>query len=533
MDIELFKRCLVLTLFPVLALLGDGGREQMEHSETQENTGPYYTLPKSYNPLDVPWISEPLGARELVLRYKQAGDMELVVEAWPWIRILCAPTLYPSWDQLPDEMKLGSVHQQHGCWRVLSSRNINDIEQVREYVQTKLNEAEVLWGKWTPSYGRYITSLGLDGEDLPDPSPKRGTEKSQDMLITWLEEQIKQQNPARQPDWMAGETVGPFTPSWGNEEPSFSWKQMAEYNVVGYEHAVFVMNEVARKRGLAGLRLPVGWAQDPNGWIQAVKRIDSMADLIEQRSRMGKGGFGLWGEVFFDWRSPAAAELAALTVRYEDFYLIQAQEESMAHEWFHAFQHWLSRNNLAEHHAVLFDDISTIQYNQRQTKEILSQSHTVLSQNRVAMAWLDALAGHGWESVWQYREHKPIPGEGMSVYWYAQAAWTVAPQMEPGENHWIARRRLLEKTLVDLGWSGVGLVGPGYYTQPNEITAAAFQGDINLLAKKEGWALDIMPKNLISSPLPVESKTMRTSFGKMFINIEKERILRKQQDQQG
>src|SRR5690606_24047050 len=132
-----------------------------------------YTLPTQYNPIDTPWLTEVVDASSLVQQYNSHGNVGLVVDAWPWISALCAPTIYPTWNELPDEIKLGSIDQQHLCWETLKARNIKDIEAVGELTEKKLRLAGEIWGERTSSYGRYVTALGLIDNELPETNTTR------------------------------------------------------------------------------------------------------------------------------------------------------------------------------------------------------------------------------------------------------------------------------------------------------------------------------------------------------------------------
>lgn len=485
----------------------------------EENTvKPPYELPGYYDPRDTPWISG-FDAQSIAEHYARKGDTSFVTIAWPWLNTFCAPTFYPRWEALPDEIKLASVDRQKLCNMVVAASTTRDLQQMREQARKNIQFAHDIWGKGSVEHGKYLMTLGLTHEELPFVAKEGAYQiNTPQAAMLWLSRRMSRLNYSSPSIWMTGKTVGPYTPvsRWTQ-----SWQISSTEGVSTEQEAIDTLNNMAAKRGLLGLRLPLGWASTPTGWIEAARRIDRVAGLIEKRSRMTNGGFGLWGKTLFDWRSPEKSELQALTIRYGDFFLVQAQQGSMAHEWFHTFQHWSRANGYAHHHDQLMEDIAKIRYTKAQIRTIFEQSHKVLAKHNAAKAWVQTLYGQDSENIWQYQPNNPDLAR--DKYWYAQAAWTLSPRLDPGENHWIARRRTLEETMKSSGWKGAGVVQPGYYTLSYELTASAFQGDINLLMRNDGLIENALPDNLISVPLPVESIAMVKPFSRLFAEIKKQR----------
>lgn len=518
--------CIQNALLAAALLFGLGGSavrhdNQPQYPDTDSNSGVGYELPQFYDAMATPWLTN-FDAASIVKHYTNAGHSGLVVHAWPWLNMFCAPTLYPRWETLSDEIKLASVDRQELCNEALEATTVSDFATLRIKAQAKMEFARSIWGQGSPENGKYMLVLGGTFEELPPKVVDHGVADTPEAAVLWLSRQMNRRNSNSPSMWSSGRTVGPFTPvsTWKS-----AWQPTALDGDIDEQQAVDIINKMAAKRGLLGLRLPLGWASTPAQWVEAARRIDRVAGLIEKRSRTQGGGFGMWGNTLLDWRIPEKTELQALTVRYGNFSMIQAQQESIAHEWFHTFQYWLQANGLDWVHNKLLDDISTMRYTKAQVRTIFAQSHKVLDKNQAARAWVQALNGQQdiWQPAWLDES------QGRNAYWYAQAAWTLAPKLEADENHWIARRRILEETLTANGWSGVGIVQPGYYTQPTELSAAAFQGDINLLMHNDGLLKDALPDNLVSAPLPIESIAMRGAFSNMFAEIKRQRRLAQKQ----
>lgn len=494
----------------VLALLGPAGRIPLPPSVHAT------TPPTTYNPTATPWLDIPLDAQAIAQHYDRIAHPGLAQDSWPLLVATCSPTIYAHWEALSSEEKVAAAERQQLCKNTLSSRHRRDLHEV-------LDQAEKLLSYRHPDLEtqvRYQTSLGLSGDDvlrirqgLGGPERKRTTVEE---AGGWIARQVQRQSKIGSSSWTRGRIIGPFTPAspWGTDI-STSPQQALER-----------LEEIVQSRGLLAVRLPLGWAQSPSDWVEIGNRLDRVASLIEKRTRMGKGSFGLWGRIMLDWRVADRVEANAVTLRAGQFYAIQSPETAVGHEWFHAYSHWLRSKGHEDLQDKLLTDLRGVKYNRWQMKQIFQQSRQVLAKEQAAQQWIDTLQDLGAARAWElpYQKHfQDNTHQQPSIYWYAQAAWTLAPRLNPGETPWISRRRALDETLQATGWTGMGIVKPGYYTENDELVASAFQGDINLDMVNANLLDSALPNSLVGNPLPVESQAMRNAFSRMFRANEKRR----------
>lgn len=494
----------------LLVLLGPAGKQPLPPSV--HATAP----PATYDPTATPWLDTPLDAQEIAQHYARRAYPGLAQDSWPLLVATCSPTIYAHWDGLSSEERVAATERQGLCKKTLSAKHRRDLEMVLDQAGKFLSykhpnpETQV----------RYQTALGLSADDvlrirqgLEAPERKRVTVEE---ASSWIARQVQRQSKIGTSLWTRGRVIGPYSPSspWGSEVN------------ISPEQALERLEQIVRARGLLAVRLPLGWAQSPSDWLEIGNRLDRVAGLIEKRTRLGDGSFGLWGRVMLDWRVADRAEANAVTLRAGQFYSIQAPETAVGHEWFHAYSHWLRSKGYEDLQEKLLLDLRNVKYNRWQMKEIFRQSRQVLSKEQAAQQWIDTLQDLGPAKAWDFPGNAPFQVETHqhpSLYWYAQAAWTLAPRLNPGETPWISRRRALDETLQASGWTGRGIIKPGYYTEDDELVASAFQGDINLDMVEVKLLDSALPNSLVGNPLPVESQAMRNAFSRMFWANEKRR----------
>jgi hypothetical protein len=426
-------------------------------------------------------------------------------------------------------MRYASLQRQQLCLDTLAAKRPADLAQVLARAKELMSTGDRLLRGSVESQGRFHAALGMEANDIEriqaelQQADKTGPGNEEETLA-WLVRKIQAQSDYGSALWKPGRVIGPYT-------PSHPWAGNVDMTAQGaLEH----LKKIASNRGLVGLRLPLGWAQTPGEWVAVGDRLDHVARIVEKRSHLNAGGFGLWGKVFLEFRRADMIEANAVTRQSGDFYAIQTPESSMGHEWLHAFSYWSQQRGMGQFQEDLAKALARLTYSKAQMRKIFRQSHQVLGKEQMGQQWLQFLRDDGKsDAAWRWRLSKddvkakqPKPG---TTFWYAQAAWTLAPQIGPGETPWGARRRLMDETLQSHGWEGRGIVHPGYYIDAGEMTAAAFQGDINLEMKRVGLLDDDLPPNLVISPLPVESQVMRPVFSRMFKQQAK-RLARAQED---
>lgn len=467
-------------------------------------------VPSHYNPLSTPWLTAPLDAQAIVKHYSsRTKTAQMAIEAWPLLVMTCSPTIYADWSTLPDIMRIGAVDRQGLCKDTLAARKKEDLRKILNRAKQLLESDEYD----IETQGRYRAALGMGHDDIARMSAllDRNTSKqaTEEEATNWLSRQVQRQTTIGSAAWTRGRVIGPYS-------PVSQWETDVNRTP---EEALELLQKIASEKGLVGVRLPLGWAQTPNEWIEIATRLDRIGGLIEKRTRMGRGSFGLWGRVMLDWRVADREEANAVTLKTGNFYAIQASELAVGHEWFHAYSHWSRSEGNEALQEQLFRDLRRVTYNRWQMQEIFRQSHLVLAKDKAARHWIDTLQAQGAGRAWSMRYEEKLPrlqGGRNAVYWYAQAAWTLAPQMEPGETPWIARRRALDETLQSGGWQGRGIVRAGYYVEDEELAASAFQGDLNLDMERAKLLDTTLPNSLVGTPLPIESQAMRWTFTKMF-----------------
>jgi len=463
-------------------------------------------IPLHYDESLTPWLFKPLDAQVISKHYTYTSSPAIAVAAWPLLSTFCAPTIYADWETLGPEEKIGSVQRQKLCIKTFNARSIRDLNGVISEAQNLISTGQ----RSAERSGRYKAALGFHDEDFERLENSLKTTPSikfsEEQATNWILQEAQLRNSFQLISWSRGTTIGPYT-------PTTPWQRESNLSP---EEAMEKMRDIIRRRGLIGLRLPLGVAQTPNDWVSIVERMDKTALLIEKRSQMGAGSFGLWGRIFLDWRNSDRNEANALTLKIGDFYFIQSQEKSLAHEWFHAYSHWSSSEGNEKLQQTLLNDIRRTTYTRKQMHEIFRQSRFVLSKEQIAQQWMNALKNVGSENAWDTKIQHAHQNKPVSVFWYAQAAWTTSPKLKPDETPWIARRRAVDEMLSMSGWQGRGIVKPGYYTEDKELMAAAFQGDMNIEMFNATLIDSPLPSDLVVNPLPVESKAMRWAFTRMF-----------------